>query len=89
MVDIKNEISSGSFGTVTIGCLIGIELDIALKRSKGYSQNTEGRVYQSLSGHPNFALTITGTDQNRPEPSRNRPEPTRTEQIQCSFNLGE
>ena len=57
MVEIrKSGMGSGGFGKIAIGCLIGCELEVALKRSKGFSQNTEGRVCQAVSRHQNFLL---------------------------------
>ena len=48
------ELGAGTFGSVTIGKLLGLELEVAVKKSKGFSLLTEGRICQSLSGHPNF-----------------------------------
>lgn len=52
--DSEFDFGSGRFGCVTIGYIHSIGVEVAIKKSKGFSQNTEGRIYQALSGHPNF-----------------------------------
>ena len=44
----------GIFGTVEIGHLTHLGIDVAIKCSKGSSLNVEGHAYQALSGMKNF-----------------------------------
>ena len=55
MIEINEfELGTGTFGSVVTGKLVGLELEVAIKRSKGFALITEGRICQSFSGHPNF-----------------------------------
>ena len=55
MVEINEfELGTGTFGTVITGKLVGLELEVAVKRSKGFALISEGRICQFFSGHPNF-----------------------------------
>ena len=47
-------IASGCFGSVCVGELLNLKLDVAVKKSKGSSLEVEGRVYQALSGSKYF-----------------------------------
>ena len=52
--DTKIKLGSGGFGLVTIGNLTHLGIDVAIKSSKGTSQDVEGRVYQAFSGSKHF-----------------------------------
>ena len=52
--DKKISLGEGCFGSVTLGILKTLNVEVVIKHSKGSSQDVEGRVYQALSGSPNF-----------------------------------
>ena len=50
----KTKLGEGTYGSITIGNLTSVNVDVAIKESKGSSLDVEGRVYQALSGSKNF-----------------------------------
>jgi len=57
-------LGAGMFGSVTVGYMSNLKIEVAIKTSKGSSQDVEGRVYQALSGYKHF-LHYFGVSNNK------------------------
>ena len=57
-------LGAGMFGSVTVGYMSNLNIEVAIKTSKGSSQDVEGRVYQALSGYKHF-LHYFGMSSNK------------------------
>jgi len=57
-------LGAGMFGSVTVGYMSNLKIEVTIKTSKGSSQDVEGRVYQALSGYKHF-LHYFGVSNNK------------------------